>query len=163
MSGPQTKAARQARIVDLVQRASVRSQSELADLLRADGFPVTQGTLSRDLTDVGAVRVRGVDGDLHYALTDADATHPARARERLHRLCAEVLTSAEGSGSLVVAKTTPGAAQYLASAIDKVGWAAVLGTVAGDDSLLIVARAKGGGPALAEELLSLGSGKGDTS
>lgn len=152
---PQTKAARQARITDLLARREVRSQIELADLLAGDGFVVSQGTLSRDLVDVRAVRVRNADGDLVYAVGAAEPGGGAQALARLGALCAELLLSAEASGNLVVAKTPPGAAQFFASAIDRVGFTDVLGTIAGDDTILLVSRDPAGGPALAGNLLGL--------
>ena len=152
---PRTKAARQALIVELLTRAPVRSQTDLADLLADQGFAVTQGTLSKDLVAVGAVRVRAATGDLVYAVTAAEPADVTRALTRLHRLFGELLMSAEGSANLVVVKTPPGAAQYLASAIDRAGLADVLGTIAGDDSILIVSRDPRGGPALAELLLGM--------
>lgn len=152
---PQTKAARQARIVELVTRAEIRSQTELAELLASEGFVVTQGTLSRDLVDVGAVKIRTADGGIGYALRDEQAPVRERAEARLAQLCYELLTSAEASANLVVVKTPPGAAQYLASAIDRAGLNEVLGTIAGDDSILIVSRDPAGGAALADRLLGM--------
>lgn len=152
---PQTKAARQARVVELVTRAGIRSQTELAELLASEGFAVTQGTLSRDLVDVGAVKVRTPDGGIVYALRGEGPMVRERAEARLAQLCSEVLTSAEASANLVVVKTPPGAAQYLASAIDRVGLDQVLGTIAGDDSILIVSRDPLGGAALADLLLGM--------
>lgn len=152
---PQTKAARQARIAELVLGTEVRSQQELAALLAADGFPVTQGTLSRDLVDLGAVKVRGADGEVVYALHGAEPVALGSRRARLGQICAEVLLSAEASANLVILKTPPGAAQYLASAIDGSALGDVLGTIAGDDTILLVARDPLGGPALAEKLLAM--------
>lgn len=152
---PQTKAARQARITQLVARAEIRSQTELAELLASEGFVVTQGTLSRDLVDVGAVKVATADGGFGYALRGEGAQVRERAEARLAQLCYELLTSAEASANLVVVKTPPGAAQYLASAIDRAALDEVLGTIAGDDSILIVSRDPAGGAALADHLLGL--------
>ncbi|MDO5535316.1 MAG: arginine repressor [Propionibacteriaceae bacterium] len=152
-----SKAARQGRIVELLTRTTIRSQTELADLLAAEGFAVTQGTLSKDLVDVGAIRLRSAAGELTYAIRDVEAADLGRAQAKLVRLASELLLSAEASANLVVVKTPPGAAQYLASAIDKAGMDAVLGTIAGDDSILIVSRAPDGGSALAEHLLALGA------
>ena len=153
-----SKAARQGRIVELLTRLTIRSQTELADLLAAEGFAVTQGTLSKDLVDVGAVRLRSATGELSYAIRDVEAADLGRARAKLVRLASELLLSAEASANLVVVKTPPGAAQFLASAVDKAGLGTVLGTIAGDDSILIVSRAPEGGAALAEDLLALGAG-----
>lgn len=155
---PGTKAARQGRIVELLTRSPIRSQTELAEMLSAKGFGVTQGTLSRDLVDVGAVRIRAASGELTYAVRDIEASDVRRAHAKLVRLAGELLLSAEASANLVVVKTPPGAAQYLASAIDKASLDAVLGTIAGDDSILIVSRAPDGGAALAEDLLALSAG-----
>ncbi|HHU38604.1 MAG TPA: arginine repressor [Propionibacterium sp.] len=155
-SVPGTKAARQGLIVDLLTREAIRSQTELAELLAAEGFAVTQGTLSKDLVDVGAVRLRSASGELTYAVRDVEASDTGRAHARMVRLAGELLLSAEASANLVVVKTPPGAAQFLASAIDKAGLESVLGTIAGDDSILIVSRAPDGGTALAEHLLALG-------
>ena len=152
-----SKAARQGRIVELLTRLTIRSQTELADLLADEGFAVTQGTLSKDLVDVGAVRLRSATGELTYAIRDIEAADLGRAQAKLVRLASELLLTAEASANLVVVKTPPGAAQFLASAIDKAGLDAVLGTIAGDDSILIVSRAPDGGAALAEHLLALGA------
>jgi transcriptional regulator of arginine metabolism len=168
---PITKAARQARIAAILERAQVRSQEELAELLAAGGTHVTQATLSRDLEELGAVRLRGAGGSLVYALPGepggpgsrpggvpagpaADAAGEG-AGSRLARLAAELLTSAEASANLVVLRTPAGAAQYLASVIDHAAWPSILGTVAGDDTVLIITRDPAGGDALARELLRL--------
>ncbi len=152
---PVTKVARQGRIAELLTHERVRSQTELADLLAGDGFVVTQGTLSKDLVALGAVRVRDANGELVYALPEEDAGDPRVALARLQRLFGEMLLSAVASGNLVVVKTPPGAAQYLASAIDRSGLPEVLGTIAGDDSILLVSRDAEGGQALADQLLRL--------
>jgi transcriptional regulator of arginine metabolism len=160
-AAPPTKAARHARVVGLLRSHQVRSQAELADLLAADGLHVTQGTLSRDLLELGASRVRGASGHLVYAVPgDGGDRTPlvgefATFETRLARLCQEVLVSAEASANLVVLRTPPCAAQYFASALDRVGWESVLGTIAGDDTILVVSRDPTGGPALVENLRQL--------
>jgi transcriptional regulator of arginine metabolism len=152
-----TKTARQAKIISLLEQRQVRSQAELAELLAADGVQVNQGTLSRDLVEVGAVRVRGHSGHLVYAVpADGGDRTPhvgefATFEGRLARLCSEVMVSAEASANLVVLRTPPGAAQYFASAIDRVGWDAILGTIAGDDTILLITREPTGGTAIAEQ------------
>lgn len=156
---PHTKAARQARIAELVLASEIRSQQDLADLLAAEGFQVTQGTLSRDLVDLGAVKIRNGEGDSVYALPGAGSLDLQGRRTRLAQVCADLLLSAEASTNLVIVRTPPGAAQYLASAIDSAGLERVLGTIAGDDTILLVARAADGGQALAERLLALGGGE----
>nr|NLI50861.1 arginine repressor [Propionibacterium sp.] len=152
---PQTKAARQARIAELVLGGEIGSQQELAALLADEGFGVTQGTLSRDLVDLGAVKIRNRNGDIVYALPGTAPVTLAGRRARLAQICAEVLLSAEASANLVIVKTPPGAAQYLGSAIDGSALEEVLGTIAGDDTILVVSRDPLGGPTLADRLLAL--------
>lgn len=162
--GPLTKTARQARIIALLELREVRSQTELADLLAGEGLQVTQGTLSRDLVEVGAVRVRGAAGHLVYAVPGEGGDRTPHVGEfasfeaRLARLCTEVLVSAEPSANLVVLRTPPGAAQYFASAIDRVGWDDILGTIAGDDTVLLITRAAAGGAEIADRFLRLSRG-----
>ncbi len=160
---PQTRAARHARIVDLLGRMRVRSQGELARLLADDGFAVTQTTLSRDLEELAAVKIRDRGGALVYAVPaeGGDATPrlaPAESRwgdARLARLAGEVLVAADASANLVVLRTPPGAAQFLASAIDHAALPDLLGTIAGDDTVLLVCRDPAGGPDVASSFLSL--------
>jgi transcriptional regulator of arginine metabolism len=155
------KAARHARIVSVLADHPVRSHAELAELLAADGVHVTQTTLSRDLDELGAIKLRTPDGGLPaYVVPEDGAPWTARRAEdappqRLARLVGELLTSAEASANLVVLRTPPGAAQFLASAIDRAGLPDVLGTIAGDDTILVVARQPSGGRALARRLLTL--------
>lgn len=158
---PVTKSARQALIVELLETRDVRSQPELADLLGHRGVHVTQATLSRDLVELDAVKVRSTNGALVYAVpaeggdrTPVGGESPA-SQHRLARLCSELLVSAEYSANLVVLRTPPGAAQFLASAIDKVEISDVLGTIAGDDTVLVIGRDPAGGDALAHRFTSL--------
>jgi transcriptional regulator of arginine metabolism len=176
---PITKVARQARIAAILERSQVRSQEELAERLAEGGLHVTQATLSRDLEELGAVRLRGNGGALVYALPGepggpgsrpggmpGESRGPAEgpgagrgpgeaAGARLARIAAELLTSAEASANLVVLRTPAGAAQYFASVIDHAAWPSILGTVAGDDTVLLIARDPLGGNAVAEALLKL--------
>jgi transcriptional regulator of arginine metabolism len=161
---PTTRAARHQRIAEILNRVAVRSQSELATLLAKDGIAVTQGTLSRDLDELGAVRVRGADGSLVYALPGEGGDPTPRAGEqaaidaRLVRVCEEILVSARASANLVVLRTPPGAAQYLASAIDHAAHSALLGTIAGDDTVLVITTDPQGGDAVAAWFLALAQG-----
>ncbi|WP_310963344.1 arginine repressor [Nocardioides terrisoli] len=159
---PPTKSARQQRIVELLEHAEVRSQTELADLLAANGVSVTQATLSRDLVELDAIKVRAASGALVYAVpSEGGDRTPLVARDsvageaRLARLCAELLVSAEASANLVVLRTPPGAANFLASAMDKAEMIDVLGTIAGDDSVLVIARDPSGGDALVRRFLAM--------
>lgn len=143
-----TRAARHARIVELVRSRPVRSQTELGDLLAAEGVQVTQATLSRDLDELGAMKVRAAGGSAYLIPEDGEPvprpTEPApggdRAPARLVRLLRELLTGADASGNLAVLRTPPGGAQFLASALDRSGLPEVVGTIAGDDTILVVVR-----------------------
>lgn len=159
---PMTKGSRQQLIVDLVWNHEVRSQTELADMLSHRGVRVTQATLSRDLVELDAVKVRVPSGSLVYALPGEGgdrralaAGESSAARARLSRLCAELLVSAEASANLVVLRTPPGAAQFLASAFDRAEFGDVLGTIAGDDTVLVIGREPQGGDDLARRFLAL--------
>lgn len=165
MSIPTTKTARQARIIALVTAGSVHSQAELADLLAQDGLQVTQATLSRDLVELGAVRVRDTSGTLVYAVPQPGSNDVVVGGEavaesldsRLASLCKELLVTAEASANLVMLRTPPGAAQYFASVIDQSTMPQVLGTIAGDDTIMVVTRDPLGGQDLADRFLSLTS------
>jgi transcriptional regulator of arginine metabolism len=132
-----TRAARQARIVELIRDRAVHSQTELLGLLEDEGIATTQATLSRDLDELGALKVRGA-----YVIPDDGS--PVRGVEggtaRLARLLGELLTTADASGNLAVLRTPPGAAHYLASALDRAALNYIVGTIAGDDTLMVVAR-----------------------
>jgi transcriptional regulator of arginine metabolism len=138
-----TRAVRQARIVAILSSASISSQSELAARLGDEGIDVTQATLSRDLEELGAVKLRGADGGVGVYIVPEDGS-PVRGvsggTDRMSRLLGELLVSTDASGNLAVLRTPPGAAHYLASAIDRAALPEVVGTVAGDDTILVVAR-----------------------
>jgi transcriptional regulator of arginine metabolism len=154
-----TKTARHAKIITLLEQHEVRSQTELAELLADDGVQVNQATLSRDLVEIGALRVRNSGGHLVYAAPSEGGDRTPHVGEfatfegRLARLCAEILVSAEASANLVVLRTPPGAAQYFAGAIDRVGWDSILGTIAGDDTILLITRSPSGGGDIAQQFL----------
>jgi len=150
---PPTKAARHAKIAALIEADPVGSQAELGRRLAAAGFEVTQPTLSKDLVELGAVKVRGADGGAVYAILEEPQAGPGQ-EARLARVCSDLLLQADAAQNLVVAHTPPGAAQYVASALDRAGLPAVLGCVAGDDTLLVVTRTEKDARALATRLLS---------
>ena len=121
----------------------MHSQSELAALLADDGIDVTQATLSRDLEELGAVKLRGADGGTGVYIVPEDGS-PVRGvaggTDRMSRLLSDLLVSTDASANLAVLRTPPGAAHYLASAIDRAALAEVVGTIAGDDTIMVVAR-----------------------
>lgn len=149
---PATKAARQALIRRLIESEAIHSQGELALRLEGQGIAVTQATLSRDLVDIGAVKVRGLGGAHVYATSDM-LSASEDTDQRLTRLCGELLLAADGSANLTVLRTPSGAAQYLASAIDQHDDPAILGTVGGDDTIMVIARDPQGGLRLARRFL----------
>ncbi|MCD2196388.1 arginine repressor [Actinomycetospora endophytica] len=155
-----SRASRQARIVTLISTQAVHSQTELAGMLAREGVEVTQATLSRDLDELGAVKLRGADGGAGRYVVPDDGS-PVRGvtggTDRLARLLAELLVSADHSGNLAVLRTPPGGAHYLASALDRASLAEVVGTIAGDDTVLVVAREPLDGAGLAELLSTLGT------
>jgi transcriptional regulator of arginine metabolism len=158
-----SRVARQARIVELVSREQIRNQSELLALLEAEGIETTQATLSRDLDELGAVKLRGAAGGVPVYVIPDDGS-PVRGVEggtgRLARLLSELLVSADASGNLAVLRTPPGAAHYLASAMDRAALHDVVGTIAGDDTLLVVAREPVTGAQLVARLRELSNPSG---
>jgi len=138
-----TRVGRQARIVAILSARPVHSQSELASLLADDGIEVTQATLSRDLEELGAVKLRGADGGVGVYVVPEDGS-PVRGvaggTDRLSRLLGDLLVSTDSSANLAVLRTPPGAAHYLASAVDRAALTEVVGTIAGDDTIFVVAR-----------------------
>jgi transcriptional regulator of arginine metabolism len=138
-----TRVGRQARIVAILSSGPVRSQGELASRLSAEGIEVTQATLSRDLEELGAVKLRGADGGVGVYVVPEDGS-PVRGvaggTERVSRLLGELLVSVDASGNVAVLRTPPGAADYLASAIDRAALPYVVGTIAGDDTIFVLTR-----------------------
>jgi transcriptional regulator of arginine metabolism len=154
---PATKAARQALVRRLIDAGDIHSQAELALELEGQGITVTQATLSRDLVDIGAVKVRTASGAHVYASGDSVDAHE-ETEQRLARLCGELLFSADGSANIAVLRTPSGAAQYFASAIDGHDDADIVGTVAGDDTVFVISRQVDGGMRLAQKFLDRATG-----
>lgn len=131
------KRKRQAAILDLIDERPVGSQEELRGFLHERGWDVTQSTLSRDLRELRLARVPTPDG-VRYTVADSSAN--AAARPALDLLLPQLLTRVDGVGELIVLRTVPGGAQPIASALDGESWPDVLGTVGGDDTILVVCR-----------------------
>lgn len=162
MSGIRSKAARHQHIVDIITTCRVHTQDELRSMLAVEGFVVTQATLSRDLDELRATKVPDDHGLSVYAMPedgDPEGTPlfavDADALARLQRVATEVVVSVEGSANIAVVHTRPGAAHYLASALDRASLHEVLGTIAGDDTVMVVSREALGGAALAVQLEAL--------
>jgi transcriptional regulator of arginine metabolism len=157
-----SRVSRQARIVSLVSTTGIRSQTELAKLLADEGIEATQATLSRDLDELGAVKLRAADGGAAVYVIPEDGS-PVRGVQggtgRLTRLLGELLVSADGAGNLTVLRTPPGAAQFLASAIDRAALLEVVGSIAGDDTVMVIAREPLTGLDLAERFSTMAAGQ----
>ena len=132
------KLARQQLLRRLLDEHALRSQAHVRELLRAHGVDAHQATVSRDLDELGAVKVRGVDGDLVYRLTSDPG--PGQGRTRLDEVLRQFVTSVRSSGNMAVLGTPPACAHPVASAIDLAELPGVLATVAGDDIILVVAE-----------------------
>lgn len=147
---PRTATARRARIASLIATHQIGSQEELGHLLAGDGIHVTQTTLSRDLVALGATKATDVDGHAHYVLDSAgDTSIPlAGSDTSLARVANELLLRAESAGNIAVLHTPPGAAQFFAGHLDRSQAFEPVGSVAGDDTVIIVMRS----PEQAEEL-----------
>jgi transcriptional regulator of arginine metabolism len=143
--------ARRSKAIALIKAGKIASQSDLVKELKKAGFSVTQATASRDLEEIGAVR--GRDG---YHLAESDSDSMARSLP----LPSELILSVESSANLAVVRTPPGGAQLLASSLDHSGIKGIIGTIAGDDTVLVVSRKASGGAELARELIAYGRGKG---
>jgi transcriptional regulator of arginine metabolism len=149
-----TKQQRQQIITRLIAQEDVGSQPHLQELLKEQGIEATQATISRDLEELGAVKIRVAGGDSIYAIAEYA---PARIAptDQLRRVMAEWVAEVTSSGNLVVVRTPPGCAHVVASALDRSGLVGLLGTVAGDDTIMCVATEDIGGSGLAEQLRTL--------
>ena len=139
------KIQRHAAILRVVRERRIESQDELREALSAEGFVVTQATLSRDIRELGLAKLSDPQGGAYYA-------HPHRAalRPDLAQVLPTLLGSVEGVGPLLVLKTASGSAGAVTEALDQAGWSEVMGTIAGDDTVLVIARS----PKLRETIAS---------
>jgi transcriptional regulator of arginine metabolism len=148
------KTQRQHRIARLLEHESVSSQIQLVDLLAADGIVATQATVSRDLEELGAVKVRMGGGESVYAVPELPKDRIA-PEDHLRRVLGDWAVEVAHSANLVVVRTPPGCAHVVASALDRAGMRGILGTVAGDDTILVVTSERVGGARVARELSGL--------
>ena len=147
--------ARRAKAISLIKAGLIHSQSDLVKQLKKAGFAVTQATASRDLEEIGAVRGRSNSGESTYKISDSDDESISRTMP----VPTDLIISVEASGNLAVVRTPPGGAQLLASSLDHSGITEIIGTIAGDDTVLVVSRKASGGAQLAKELLAFGGSK----
>ena len=155
-----SKPQRQYRIRRLLEQHIVTSQALLVELLAGEGVAATQATVSRDLEDLGAVKVRVFGGEVAYAVPELPSAQLA-PQEHLRRVLGEWVVEVAPSGNLVLLRTPPGSAHVVASALDRSGLDGVLGTVAGDDTLLVVVAEGRSGTSMAHELAQLAGLSGE--
>ena len=144
------KKARQGRILEIVRKHSVRSQEELSSILRNESVPVTQSTLSRDIRELGLVKVRG-----RYQ-SPGDAL-PAAPNEHLRRTMEQYVLSTGVSGNIVIIKTSPGNAHSVGVVLDAAQWPEVMGTIAGDDTVFVLAQSSRIGKKVLERIRTCSS------
>ena len=152
------KPQRQHRVARILAQHPVTSQAQVVELLAAEGVIATQATVSRDLEELGAVKVRSARGEAVYAIPEEAANRPANrpsSDEHLRRVAGEWVVEVAHSGNIVVLRTPPGSAHVVGSAIDRAGIPGVLGTVAGDDTVMVVASERQGGRSVARRLSGL--------
>jgi transcriptional regulator of arginine metabolism len=149
-----TKTQRQHRVSQILKNGAVTSQAELVRLLAEQGVDATQVTVSRDLEELGAVRVRRAGGALVYAIPEGPDDRPA-PELHLRRVLGEWMADVTSSSNLVIVRTPPGCAHVVASALDRAGLADIAGTVAGDDTVLVIAAEGTKGSALARRLAAM--------
>ena len=148
------KPQRQHRVARLLSEHAVTSQAQLVDLLAADGVAATQATVSRDLEDLGAIKVRVGGGETVYAIPELPSQQRA-PEDHLRRVFSEWVVEVAHSANLVVLRTPPGSAHVVASALDRSGVPGVLGTVAGDDTLLVIVAEGVSGDSMAARLAEM--------
>jgi transcriptional regulator of arginine metabolism len=149
-----SKNQRQHRIIQFVEQQAVTSQSQLVELLAAAGVHATQATVSRDLEEIGAVKVRAAGGESVYAVPELPKDRVA-PEEHLKRVLGDWVVEVAASANVVVVRTPPGSAHVVASALDRAALAEIVGTVAGDDTIMVVAAERVGGAKLARRLAGL--------
>ena len=154
-----SKPERQRAILDAIARRDVATQAELRGLLKARGFAADQATISRDIRELGLVKASG-DG-VHYRYAPVGAAAPP-ARLEAAAIVARLVRKVEASGNLLVLKTDPGEAGPVGLALDRIGWPEIAGTVAGDDTLLVVVREGASARKLARKMLGLKSHRKDS-
>jgi transcriptional regulator of arginine metabolism len=141
-------------LIKLIEQNVVHNQMELVDLLAVEGVIATQATVSRDLDDLGAIKVRVPGGESAYAIPELPKEQFA-PEDHLRRVFGDWVVEVSHSGNLVVLRTPPGSAHVVGSALDRAGLAHIIGTVAGDDTLIVVAAEDVGGGVVAGQLADL--------
>jgi transcriptional regulator of arginine metabolism len=149
-----TKSERQKALLDVIARQAVSTQSELKELLKARGIEADQATLSRDIRELGLVKAS--DDGARYRYAPVEAVAPP-AHMKASTILARLVRKVDCSGNLLVVKTDPGEANPIGLALDRMAWSEVVGTVAGDDTLLVVVKEGASARKLAKKILDLKS------
>jgi transcriptional regulator of arginine metabolism len=149
-----SKTQRQHRVIQILEQNAVASQGQLVQLLADAGLDATQATVSRDLEEIGAVKVRAAGGESIYAVPELPKDRVA-PEDHLRRVLGDWVVEVAASANLVVVRTPPGSAHVVASALDRASLPEIVGTVAGDDTIMVVASERVGGAKLARRLSSL--------
>jgi transcriptional regulator of arginine metabolism len=148
------KPQRQHRILRILEEQPISSQAQLVQLLESEGVVATQATVSRDLEEMGAVKVRIPGGTMAYAIPEHGRDRGS-SDDHLRRLLGDFVLDVAHSANMVVLRTPPGSAHVVGSALDRASLTDVLGTVAGDDTLFLVCKESVGGAAVASRLAEL--------
>lgn len=144
------KSHRQRKIKELIEDIIIETQEQLVDNLKSSGFEVTQATVSRDIKELGLVKVPADINSFRYALPHKLSM--GNVFERLQRMFAEVVNSFDYSENIILIRCMPGTAQAVASLLDNAGWKEILGTVAGDDTVMLIIKPKEAVPMVMERL-----------
>lgn len=147
------KVARQRRIKQIIENQVIETQSELAEELRKQGFQVTQATISRDIKELGLIKVPEGANSSKYSMPIKVPS--GNMSERIKRMFRDNVTELDFSENLVLIRTMPGSAMAVASCIDHLGWNEVLGSVAGDDTILVIIKPKEAVPDLMKKFEEL--------
>lgn len=134
------KSKRQNRIFEIITSNDIETQDELIERLRESGYDVTQATVSRDIKELGLVKVSTMDNHYKYAVPASPTQDNIKISAKYRNIIKETVISVDGAENLVVVKTYSGMAQAAAAAIDGMGWSEIVGSIAGDDTILVVIR-----------------------
>ncbi|MFA7323508.1 MAG: arginine repressor [Candidatus Nanopelagicales bacterium] len=162
MSAPRTMAARRSRIEALIEEGSISSQEHLRSVLASEGMAVTQATLSRDLEALGAVKTHDAATGSRYLISRSPVVTHLAVPTSISRVVTDVLVGAEPAQNIAVLHTPPGAAHYLAGYLDRAHFDQIVGTVAGDDTIMVVMRSETAAQEFCANLLSLADRRGDS-
>ncbi len=146
------KARRQAKILELIKHGVIETQEELAEALGRHGIPVTQATVSRDIKELQLNKVPAGDGRYRYSLPDE---YPAGSWDKRRRIFQESVLEVDYSGNIIVVKSLPGTAPGVASALDHLGWTEMIGSVAGDDTVIVIIKPVSATAEMAERIKGL--------